>query len=96
MLLVWPLTVLKEINSCPAISRLDKPLLMSSRTSSSRGLNGSIIVDNTTKTNKDNVFACGDYCSKILHQIVTACGDGALSAYSAGQYVDELKGVAYK
>lgn len=57
---------------------------------------GSIIVDNTAKTSKDNVFACGDCCSKVLHQIVTACGDGALSAYSAGQYVDELRGVAYK
>ncbi len=55
-----------------------------------------IPVDNFCKTSKDGVYAAGDCCQKVLHQIVTACGDGAVAAYSAGQYVDELKGIAYK
>ncbi|MFQ5952012.1 MAG: thioredoxin-disulfide reductase [Candidatus Omnitrophota bacterium] len=55
-----------------------------------------IIVDQEMKTSQKGVFACGDCCHKPLHQVVTACGDGAIAAYSAQQYVDELKGIAYK
>ena len=55
-----------------------------------------IIVDQEMKTSEKGVFACGDCCKKPLHQVVTACGDGAIAAYSAQQYVDETKGIAYK
>ena len=57
---------------------------------------GRVIVDQGMKTSQEGVFACGDCCQKTLHQIVTACGDGAVAANSAKHYVDELKGIAYK
>lgn len=57
---------------------------------------GYIIADGDAKTEKGGIFACGDCRRKILRQIVTACGDGAVAAFSAQQYVEELKGVAYK
>ena len=57
---------------------------------------GCIIVDSDMKTSAEGVFAAGDCCKKILHQVITACGDGATAAFSAQHYVDELKGVAYK
>lgn len=55
-----------------------------------------ILVDNDMKTSAPGIFAGGDCCHKLLHQIVTACGDGATAAFSAQHYVEELKGVAYK
>ncbi|MGB2599522.1 MAG: thioredoxin-disulfide reductase [Candidatus Omnitrophota bacterium] len=55
-----------------------------------------IVVDQEMKTSEKGVFACGDCCHKALHQVVTACGDGAIAANSAQQYVDELKGIAYR
>jgi thioredoxin reductase (NADPH) len=55
-----------------------------------------IIVDNEMKTSQEGIFAGGDCCKKHLHQIITACGDGAVAAFSAQRYVEELKGVAYK
>ena len=60
------------------------------------GEKGNIIVDEAMKTSKNGIFACGDCTKKVLHQVVTACGDGATAAYSAQQYVEELKGIAYK
>ncbi len=56
---------------------------------------GSIVVDANMNTSASGIFAGGDCCSKILHQVVTACGDGAIAAFSAGQYVDALKGETY-
>lgn len=55
----------------------------------------SIKVDAAMKTSRVGIFACGDCCSKVLHQVVTACGDGATAAHTAQQYVDGLKGEAY-
>ena len=57
---------------------------------------GSIKVDAAMRSSAPGVFACGDCTSKVFHQVVTACGDGATAAFSAEHYVDELKGVAYK
>ncbi len=57
---------------------------------------GYIKTDNNMSASRKGVFACGDCRSKLLQQVVNACGEGALASYSAGQYVDELKGVAYK
>lgn len=56
---------------------------------------GYIITDGDMKTTKEGIFACGDARKKTLRQIVTACGDGATAAFSAGTYVEELKGTAY-
>jgi thioredoxin reductase (NADPH) len=55
-----------------------------------------IVVDQVMETSEKGLFACGDCTKKPLHQVITACGDGAIAANSAMHYVDELKGVAYK
>ena len=57
---------------------------------------GYIITDDDMKTSVDGIFACGDARKKIFQQVVTACGEGATAAFSAQQYVEELKGIAYK
>lgn len=57
---------------------------------------GYILTDDDMNTSKKGIFACGDCRKKLLRQVVTACGDGATAAFSAQQYVEELKGVAYK
>jgi thioredoxin reductase (NADPH) len=56
---------------------------------------GYIIVDHEMKTSRDGIFACGDCCKKKLKQIVTACGDGAATGFSAQHYVERLKGEEY-
>jgi thioredoxin reductase (NADPH) len=58
--------------------------------------NNYIITDNNTACSQSGIFACGDCRSKNLRQIVNACGEGAVSAYSARKYVEELKGIEYK
>ncbi|MBL7072617.1 MAG: thioredoxin-disulfide reductase [Candidatus Omnitrophica bacterium] len=58
--------------------------------------NGGIITDEEMKTSERGIFAAGDCRKKLLRQVVTACGDGAVAAYSAGQFVDEVKGTVYK
>ena len=55
-----------------------------------------IITDEEMKTSARGIFAAGDCRKKLLHQVITACGDGAVAAYTAGQYVDEVKGTVYK
>lgn len=57
---------------------------------------GYIITDDNMWAYQDGVFACGDCRHKTLRQIVTACGDGAIAAFSAQQYVENLKGTAYE
>ncbi len=57
---------------------------------------GYILTDQDMNTSKNGIFACGDSRKKLLRQVVTACGDGATAAFSAQQYVEELKGIAYK
>ena len=55
-----------------------------------------IITDEEMKTSARGIFAAGDCRKKLLHQVITACGDGAVAAYTAGQYVDEVTGTVYK
>ncbi len=50
---------------------------------------GYIIVDKEQRTNIKGLYATGDIVSKPLRQIVTACADGAVAAYSI--YDDGLK-----
>lgn len=57
---------------------------------------GYIITDNGMATSQKGVFACGDVREKALRQVVTACGEGAAAAFSAQQFVEEKKGIAYK
>jgi thioredoxin reductase (NADPH) len=56
---------------------------------------GYIIVDSEMRSSEESLFACGDCTQKSLRQVVTACGDGAVAAHSAGLYVDDLKGQSY-
>jgi len=55
-----------------------------------------ITVDENMRTGCKGIFACGDCCKRPLHQVITACGDGAIAAQSAQHYVEELKGTAYE
>ncbi len=52
---------------------------------------GYIKVDKKQRTNIDGVFAAGDCCDNPLKQIVTACGDGAIAANSAFEFVKMMK-----
>ena len=61
-----------------------------------RDESGYIICDDDMKTSADGIFACGDVRKKLLRQVVTAAGDGATAAASAGHYVDRLRGTEYK
>ncbi|MFN3568354.1 MAG: thioredoxin-disulfide reductase [Caldimicrobium sp.] len=49
--------------------------------------NGFIIVDKEMRTNVPGVFACGDVVSKKFRQIINACGEGAVAALSAEEYI---------
>ncbi len=48
---------------------------------------GYIVADESTKTSIDGVFAVGDVRTKILRQVVTAVGDGAVAAHFAEEYI---------
>lgn len=48
--------------------------------------NGHIITDEEMKTNKAGIFAAGDCRKKLLKQVITACSDGAIAAFSAEKY----------
>ena len=50
--------------------------------------NGYIITNENMETNLEGVFACGDVRKKQLRQVVTAAGDGAISAISAQHYIE--------
>ena len=53
--------------------------------------NGYIIADETTKTEIPGVFAIGDVRTKVLRQVVTAVGDGAVSAHFSEEYISETQ-----
>ena len=52
---------------------------------------GFIIVDRDLATSVPGIFAAGDVCEKPLRQIITAAGDGATAAHSAGKYLETLE-----
>lgn len=56
---------------------------------------GYIKSDEEMKTSADGIFTCGDVRVKMLRQVVTATGDGAIAATSAERYVERLKGTEY-
>lgn len=56
---------------------------------------GFIITDENMQTSSEGIFAGGDARKKILRQVVTACGDGALASYAAQEYVEGIKGTSY-
>jgi thioredoxin reductase (NADPH) len=52
---------------------------------------GYVIADETTKTNLEGVYAIGDVRTKLLRQVVTAVGDGAVAAHMAEEYLQMQK-----
>jgi thioredoxin reductase (NADPH) len=57
---------------------------------------GYISTDDTMHTSARGVFACGDVRKKLLRQVVTAAGEGATAAFAAQEYIEEVRGIAYK
>lgn len=51
---------------------------------------GYVKADETTRTSIPGVFAAGDLRTKALRQIVTAAANGAVAAYYAEEYLNEL------
>ncbi|MDD5020693.1 MAG: thioredoxin-disulfide reductase [Endomicrobiaceae bacterium] len=49
---------------------------------------GYIVTDDQMKTSMDGIFACGDVRKKILRQVVTAAGDGAVASISAQKHIE--------
>ena len=52
---------------------------------------GFIVVDANMQTSVPGVYAAGDVRSTPLRQIATAVGDGAIAAFSAEHYIQNLK-----
>nr|MBC8360658.1 thioredoxin-disulfide reductase [Candidatus Desulfatibia profunda] len=52
---------------------------------------GFIVVDANMQTSVTGVYAAGDVRSTPLRQIATAVGDGAIAAFSAEHYIQNLK-----
>ncbi|QER42636.1 thioredoxin-disulfide reductase [Thermodesulfobacterium sp. TA1] len=52
---------------------------------------GFILTDKAMQTSQQGVFACGDCVSKPFRQIIIACGEGALAALSAKEYIAHVK-----
>ncbi|KPK97360.1 MAG: hypothetical protein AMJ95_09410 [Omnitrophica WOR_2 bacterium SM23_72] len=48
---------------------------------------GFIIADSDLRTSQPGIFACGDCLKKVLYQVVTACGEGALAAAGVMRYL---------
>jgi thioredoxin reductase (NADPH) len=51
---------------------------------------GHILTDSECRTSLPGVFAAGDVRKKLLKQVATAVGDGAVAAIVAEKYLDEL------
>ena len=52
---------------------------------------GYIIVNQDMETNVKGIYAAGDCISKKLRQLVNACGDGAVAAFSAYRFLEKKK-----
>lgn len=52
---------------------------------------GYIITAKDLATSAQGIYACGDCREVILRQVVTACGEGALAAYSARKYLEKIQ-----
>ncbi|PMP64143.1 MAG: thioredoxin-disulfide reductase [Caldimicrobium thiodismutans] len=52
---------------------------------------GFIIVDREMRTSRPGIFACGDCVSKKFRQIINACGEGAVAALNAEEYIKNLE-----
>jgi thioredoxin reductase (NADPH) len=51
---------------------------------------GYIVTNEDMETKIEGIFACGDVRAKKLRQVVTACGEGAIAAFSVEKFLDYL------
>lgn len=51
---------------------------------------GFIKTDENMKTSLDGIFAVGDVRDKVLRQVATSVGDGAIAAFSAQEFTEKL------
>jgi thioredoxin reductase (NADPH) len=52
---------------------------------------GYILTDEKGQTSIPGVFAAGDCRKKLLRQVTTAVGDGAMAAFAAEKYLEEKR-----
>lgn len=57
---------------------------------------GYIRTDQRMETRVPGLFAAGDVRASPFRQIVVAAAEGAIAAHAAGQYIDEVRGKAYR
>ena len=50
--------------------------------------NGYVVTDDDMATSLNGVFACGDCRKKSLRQVITACSEGAICAYSVSKILE--------
>ncbi len=51
---------------------------------------GFITTDDELRASKPGIFVAGDCRSKVLKQVATAVGEGALAAFNANEYIERL------
>jgi len=49
---------------------------------------GYVVTDENMATSAPGIFAAGDVRRKLLRQVATAVGDGAMAAFAAGRYIE--------
>ncbi len=52
---------------------------------------GRILTDEQMRTSIEGIYACGDVRRKILNQVATAVGDGALAGFEVREYLENPK-----
>ncbi len=57
---------------------------------------GSIVTDQRMESSIPGLFVAGDVRATPFRQVIVAAGEGAIAAHSAAQYIDDLKGEAYR
>ena len=57
---------------------------------------GSVVTDQRMESSMKGLFVAGDVRATPFRQVIVAAGEGAIAAHSASQYIDDLKGEAYK
>ncbi|HSV55699.1 MAG TPA: FAD-dependent oxidoreductase [Magnetospirillaceae bacterium] len=57
---------------------------------------GYILTNERMETSIPGLYAVGDVRLTPFRQLITAVADGAVAAHSAGRYIDEIRGQAYR
>lgn len=57
---------------------------------------GSVITDQRMESSIKGLFVAGDVRATPFRQVVVAAGEGAIAAHSAAQYIDDIRGEAYR